>query len=70
MIQLSKDERKLLWVQYMVIKPYRIFNKRIYMNAPEEYIILFYLKSNLKILLHYILISLNDQKDLRYNTWP
>jgi len=40
MIQSSKDEKQLLWVQYKVVKPY----KMIYMNAPEEYIILLYIR--------------------------
>ena len=49
MIQSSKDEGKLLWLQYKVVKPYRMFNKRIYMNGPEEYIILLLIKMQFKI---------------------
>ena len=47
MIQSSKDEKKLLWVQYKIVKLYRM----IYMNAPEEYIILLYIRMQFNVLI-------------------
>ena len=47
MIQSSKDEKQLLWVQYKVLKPYRM----IYMNASEEYIILLYIRTQFQVLI-------------------